>query len=103
MIYTFILLGQCDIDAKNLLGQTPLMRAVYNDNQEIVKLLIKAGALSYTLTNQSLISACVMHTNNAYSLHARLKKICTQTNKNIKSFGHQLHVDLPISISSAVW
>ncbi|XP_048778660.1 ankyrin repeat domain-containing protein 7-like [Ostrea edulis] len=36
--------GQCDIDAKNVLGQTPVMRAVFNDNQEVVKVLVKAGS-----------------------------------------------------------
>lgn len=36
-------LGQCDINAKNLFGQTPLMRAVFTDNLEVVKKLVKAG------------------------------------------------------------
>ncbi|XP_069108128.1 POTE ankyrin domain family member G-like [Argopecten irradians] len=33
-----------DLDAKNCLGQTPLMRAVVFDDLEIVKLLVKSGA-----------------------------------------------------------
>jgi ankyrin repeat protein len=39
--------GQCDIDARNVFGQTPVMRAVFNDNQEVVKLLVKAGVYTF--------------------------------------------------------
>lgn len=43
IICSILILGQCDINAKNLFGQTPLMRAAFTDNQEVVKRLVKAG------------------------------------------------------------
>lgn len=50
-ILIFSLLG-ADLNVKNLLGQTPLMRAVLFDDAPIVKALLKAGkfSLSFNIT-----------------------------------------------------
>lgn len=40
IIYIFV---GCNLDAKNILGQSPLMRAVIYDDLEMVKVLKKGG------------------------------------------------------------